>query len=142
MENRNESLWGGRQLNLEETLRACMKQDARVLAEEEPSLEEAEKLRVCHLALKEAFSAADEGTIASLFPDEEDRRQILSEKTLLGIFRTEYDVVTALTTFSCFFLSQEEGESLHSARYMENVKTLHGAVNLAYGKDPKEAKGC
>jgi hypothetical protein len=107
-----------------------------------PSFEGAKKLRTCHIALEEAFTAADENTIASLFSVEEDRRQFLSEKTLLGIFKTEYDTVTALTTFTCFFLSREEGETLHSARYMKNVRKLHEAVNLAYGKDPNEAKGC
>jgi hypothetical protein len=25
---------------------------------------------------------------------------------------------------------------------MKNVRKLHEAVNLAYGKDPNEAKGC
>ena len=129
-------------MTLTEAMQQCMEQDARVLAEDTPSFEGAKKLRTCHLALEEAFTAADENTIASLFPVEEDRRQFVSEKTLLGIFKTEYDTVTALTTFTCFFLSREEGETLHSARYMKNVRKLHEAVNLAYGKDPKEAKGC
>lgn len=74
----------------------------------------------------------------------EMRKLLLSEKKLLPTFaaKGDYEVVTLLTTFSCFVLARQEGEQMHSRRYMENVKRVHTQVNLYYGRDPKSARSC
>jgi hypothetical protein len=129
-------------MKLEDVLRVCMEQDARILQDAEPDKEECDRLRSCHLQLKGALERAGEDEISRTRLTTEEKRELLSEKQLLGIFHTEYDTVTALTTFTCFLLSREEGEKPHSRKYMADVKTLHQAVNTAFGIDPEKAKGC
>lgn len=97
-----------------------------------------------HLALADEFLRTSENEIRNLHLTQQQISSLVSEKNILPVFtaRGEVSVVTFLSTFSCFWLSMENHEPMHSRRYMDNVKRVHRLVNKYYGKDPAAATGC
>lgn len=97
-----------------------------------------------HLKLSEEFLRTSEDEIRNLHLPQQQISSLVSEKDILPVFtaRGEVSVVTFLSTFSCFWLSMENHEPIHSRAYMDNVKRVHRLVNTYYGKDPADAAGC
>lgn len=124
-------------------LEQCMTLDEKVLGNESDS-EAAADLVSAHLALSNQIKQTDEAEISALQTCDEVKKQLLSEKQLIPVLgaKGDYEMVTLMTTFSCFLLSRKSGEKMHSGKYMSDVRKLHEVVNLYYGKDPKTAKSC
>ncbi|MGN1024419.1 MAG: hypothetical protein ACI4OJ_13015, partial [Lachnospiraceae bacterium] len=129
-------------MEIKEVLEQCIAQDRQALSEPAPTKETGEKLVLCHQALEKALAEAGDAECADPDLTPEEQKQLSSERALLSVFHSEYERLNALVTFSCFLLARRAGEPLHSPRYMADVKTLHAAVNLSYGLDPKDARGC
>lgn len=129
-------------MEIKEVLEQCIAQDRQALSENPSTRETGEQLVTCHLALEKALSATGEAECTDSGLSEEEQKQLVSERAFLQVFHSEYERVNALVTFSCFLLARRAGEPLHSPRYMADVRTLHAAVNLFYGRDPKDARGC
>lgn len=130
-------------MNIPDILAECMDLDQQVLTGE-PDSKLIEKLADAHRRLADVLENTDESEVQKLHASDEVKKQILSEKHILPVLgsKSEYDAVTLLTTFSCFMLSQRNGEKMHSGKYMNSVKRIHELVNAYYGKDPESAKGC
>lgn len=130
-------------MDIVQILKECMDLDQQALAGE-PDSGLIEELVDAHRNLADLLDSTEESAIKDLQTSEQVRKQFLSEKHLLSLFgsKSEYDAVTLLTTFSCFMLSQRNGEKIHSGKYMSSVKQIHELVNAYYGKDPKTAKSC
>lgn len=124
-------------------LEQCMALDEKALEGGNDS-ETAKELVNIHLALSSQMKQTDEAEISALSVPDEVKKQILSEKQLIQVLgaKGDYKMVTLLTTFSCFLLSRKRGDKMHSGKYMSDVRKLHEAVNLYYGKDPKTAGSC
>ena len=103
-----------------EALNVCVALDRRLLGagDKNPPREELEQFVDAHKHLADAFQDSNGDEIRLM------------------------ELITYMTTFSCFWMSEEDGEPMHSAVYMRNAKRLHEFVNIYFGRDPSEARGC
>lgn len=131
-------------IDLIDVIENCKRLDRNVLVKPDDDPDLRELLVKEHLVLADLLEQMSEDEFDELDLSNEDRQQILSEKQLLNVFgsKGEYETVNFLTTFTCFLLSRQNGEGMHSRKYMDDVKEIHRAVNLYYGKDPDAARSC
>ena len=125
--------------SLMEALNVCVALDRRLLGagDKNPPREELEQFVDAHKHL-----AGDEIRLMDI--DSAQKLQLENERQLMPVFisQSEFGLITYMTTFSCFWMSEEDGEPMHSAVYMRNAKRLHEFVNIYFGRDPSEARGC
>lgn len=132
--------------SLMEALNVCVALDRRLLGagEKVPSSEELAQFVDAHKRLADAFQDSDGDEIRLMDIDSTQKLQLENERQLMPVFisQSEFGLITYMTTFSCFWMSEEDGEPMHSAVYMRNAKRLHEFVNIYFGRDPSEARGC
>lgn len=132
--------------SLMEALNVCVALDRRLLGagDKNPPREELEQFVDAHKHLADAFQDSNGDEIRLMDIDSAQKLQLENERQLMPVFisQSEFGLITYMTTFSCFWMSEEDGEPMHSAVYMRNAKRLHEFVNIYFGRDPPEARGC
>lgn len=132
--------------SLMEALNVCVALDRRLLGagDKNPPREELEQFVDAHKHLADAFQDSNGDEIRLMDIDSAQKLQLENERQLMPVFisQSEFGLITYMTTFSCFWMSEEDGEPMHSAVYMRNAKRLHEFVNIYFGRDPFEARGC
>ena len=132
--------------SLMEALNVCVALDRRLLGagDKNPPREELEQFVDAHKHLADAFQESNGDEIRLMDIDSAQKLQLENERQLMPVFisQSEFGLITYMTTFSCFWMSEEDGEPMHSAVYMRNAKRLHEFVNIYFGRDPSEARGC
>ena len=132
--------------SLMEALNVCVALDRRLLGagDKNPPRDELEQFVDAHKHLADAFQDSNGDEIRLMDIDSAQKLQLENERQLMPVFisQSEFGLITYMTTFSCFWMSEEDGEPMHSAVYMRNAKRLHEFVNIYFGRDPSEARGC
>ena len=120
-----------------EALNVCVALDRRLLGagDKNPPREELEQFVDAHKHLADAFQDSNGDEIRLMDIDSAQKLQLENERQLMPVFisQSEFGLITYMTTFSCFWMS---------AVYMRNAKRLHEFVNIYFGRDPSEARGC